>query len=223
MAYVDTTAQNLPRKLRREACGKIATLAGKKLMARLWDFVNACGPVALALMAAALALWPRWAEGNARFIWAISFLVVGAICTAAAFRSSNYLSDLITGGENYCYFKIRLADAGDLSGPFQLWMIAPKGPVYEMNYWISPASAKGASDPAYGSLDVRKPLHTIIHEGGHAWDKALGEGDYLIEFDAKNGHWNERLRIFVDATGELKQTIKIAGFGGKTLYEGSPL
>jgi hypothetical protein len=71
-------------------------------------------------------------------------------------------------------------------------------------------------------LDVRKPLQTIIHEGGHAWDKLLGEGDYLIEFDAKNGHYNERLKIFVDATGKLKQTIKVVGFDGTTLYDGSP-
>jgi hypothetical protein len=191
-------------------------------MARFWDFVNACGPIALALMGAAIALWPQTAEGDARLIWAGAFIFVGAVSVTAAFRSSDLLNRLIIGGKNFCYFKIRLPDVTDRAGPFQLWMIAPKGPVFDVNYWISPASAKGANDPAYGSLDVRKRLHTIIHEGGRAWDKLLGEGDYLIEFDAKNGHWNERLRIFVDATGELKQTIKIVGLGGKTLYEASP-
>jgi len=125
---------------------------------------------------------------------------------------------MIMGGEHYSYFKILPADAKDLTGRFQLWMIAVGGPVFDLNYWISSLPSKGASDPTYGSLDVRKPVIQIVHEGGHAWDRALPVGEYLIEFDAKNGHWNEILKIFVE-DGQLKQSIKVVGFNGKPLRD----
>ncbi len=192
---------------------------------RFWDSLNLGLPIVLSVMGAAMALWPPSMDSKGRIFWACSFLVVGGIAWIAALQSSNSLKDdlteMFTGGDNYCYFKIRLADAANLTGPFQLWMIAPKGPVFDLNFWISPASAKGADDPAYKSLDVRKPLNPIIHSGGHAWDRVLDQGEYLIEFDAKNGHWDEILRIFADGQ-KLRQTIKIVGLGGKTLYQATP-
>jgi len=191
------------------------------MIERLLNVFAVFGPVVLAGMGIFIALWPPNPDGNARYYWLGAFIAIGLASAIGTYRvsiSKSDLSEMILGGEHFCYFKIRPTDAANLEGPFQLWMIAPDGPVYDLNSWISPASAASASDPAYGSLDVRKPLVPIVHEGGHAWDKTLPLGEYLIEFDAKNGHWNEVLRIFV-RQGKLTQSIRVVGFGHKLLYE----
>jgi hypothetical protein len=199
--------------------------APSRMIDLLFDILTVGGPIVLGVMGATMALWPPSVEGNTRFYWFAAFVLVGVISAIASLRElrsshslKGELAGMITGGDNFCFFKTQLAGAKDLTGPFQLWMFAPQGPVYDVNYWIAPAHPKDRDD--YGSLDVRKPLHTIVHAGGIAWDRALPKGEYSIDFDAKNGHWNGYLRIFAE-DGKLKQSIKVIGRDGRVLFEES--
>ena len=187
------------------------------MIRRVASILNLLGPVAMTIMGAAISLWPPNPNSSAPIIWIVAFTAVGISTFAAAYILKDDLHEMIMGGKHFCYFKTLLSEAKHLEGPFQLWMVAPKGPVFDLNYWISPAGTT-ADDPRYGSLDVRKPLHLIIHDGGHAWERSLPLGDYRIEFDGKNGHWMESLQIYVE-NGKLAQSIKVTGFGGKHLFE----
>ena len=114
----------------------------------------------------------------------------------------------ITGGKSFCFLKLNLGHKSPKGNPNQLW-IEGKGNVYEMNYWISPASSeKNVKDAAYMSLDVNKPLHTIVYNGCRAYPRELGVGDYRIEIDARNGQWVERLTI-TEKFGKLSQKIRV--------------
>ncbi|HUA52973.1 MAG TPA: hypothetical protein VMB81_12465 [Candidatus Sulfotelmatobacter sp.] len=124
----------------------------------------------------------------------------------------------ITGGKNFCYFRLAVGMPPGPPGQFQLSMDAT-GSVFDVNYWISLESAKqNPQNPGYWSVDQRKPLIQIIYKGPRAWGRFLMPGDYIIEFDARNGHWVEHLSISVE-DGKPKQNIRIIGEGGAVLYE----
>ena len=181
----------------------------------VFNVLNIFGPIVLALMGSIIALWPPAPNGNARTFWFAGFLVIGATTALSAYFLKDELNEMIMGGWHFCYFKTMPSEAKNLDGPFQLWLVAPDGPVFDVNYWISEAGTT-AKDPGYWSLDQRKLLLPIIHDGGH--DRALPAGNYRIEFDGRNGHWVEDLEITVK-DGKLKQTIRVVGFGDKLLLE----
>jgi hypothetical protein len=134
-----------------------------------------------------------------------------------ALSLAQQVADAITGGKSFCYFKVMPSLVKNLDEPFQ-WWIQATGNVYEVNYWVSPASAKrDSNDPAYYSLDVRKPLHQIIYKGVRAWDRAYGANEFFIDFDAKNGHWLELLKISI-VDGKLAQHITVFNDKGQVIY-----
>lgn len=125
----------------------------------------------------------------------------------------------ITGGDNFSFFRVMPDDLKG-NGPFQLWLDAT-GTVYDVNYWISPASAnRSAADPAYGSVDVRKPLLQIVYQGPHAWPRQLPLGDYYIEFDARNGFWIERLTLTM-VDGQVREHVVVTDNAGNSKYDKS--
>lgn len=103
---------------------------------------------------------------------------------------------------------------------YQWFTIAPKGIVKDLNYWVCPASSKGSMDnPGYMSLDFRKPHLLTIHGGGpFATDRVFPEGEYLIQFDDTNGHWDEWLTVYQE-NGELRQHILVKNRKGRILHE----
>jgi hypothetical protein len=194
------------------------------LMKKPWLVINSTGgPALLAILGAAVTLWPpeTWEIRAAYFA---AFLVVGIISVVSAVRlslaSGREIDTLISGGDNFCFFRIEPSSANIRDGQFQLMMEAIGGPVFGLNYWICPASAnRDGTDPAYSSLDTRKPLHPIIHRGVTGWDRGLPVGEYFIGFDARNGGWNEELKIFLQ-DGKPRQTIIVRDKeSGEVLYD----
>ncbi len=178
------------------------------------------GSSLLAVMGAIVSLWPP-ADGPAKWAWVIAFVAAGVLATIAALRfnraTRRQIERMLGRGNSICFFRIRPESITDLSRPFQLFMKTIHGPVYDMNYWISPRTSNDdGTDPAYGSLDQRKPLHSIIHHGERGWDRALTVGPYRIDFDARSGYWRQLLTIFVDG-GKLRQTIIVKDRDGNTL------
>jgi hypothetical protein len=118
---------------------------------------------------------------------------------------------------NSAYFKV--ADDTQNGSDLIKLQLDATGPVFTANYWISNASAKrNANDAAYWSVDQRKPLIPVITPNNKSIERSLPVGDYVIEFDALNGHWDQYLSIFYE-NGKLKQKIRVADSKGKLLYE----
>jgi hypothetical protein len=118
---------------------------------------------------------------------------------------------------NFAFFKLA-DDVKDVSGKVTLRLDA-SGPVLTLNYWISNASAKrNANDPAYWSVDQRKPLIPVVYPNTEDIERLLSPGDYIIEFDALNGHWVEYLSIYLE-DGKIKQKIRVTNSKGELLYE----
>ena len=58
-------------------------------------------------------------------------------------------------------------------------------------------------------------------EGARATTRTLPKpGDYRVEFDALNGHWDEIINIAV-VDGKLTQHIRVATNKGKVLRDGT--
>jgi hypothetical protein len=87
--------------------------------------------------------------------------VIGLITALSAYALKDDLNEMIMGGRHFCYFKTIPSEAKNLDGPFQLWLVAPDGPVFDVNYWISEAGTT-AKEPGYWSLDQNKPPYPII-------------------------------------------------------------
>ena len=126
--------------------------------------------------------------------------------------------DALKGVGNYFYFALmdKVVVGTDPSGKnlYRWYTVAPKGIVREVNYWISQASK---NDPGYWALDQRKPPVTI-HGGAFITDRAFPAGDYLIEIDDSNGHWNEWFRVY-SQDGQLRQHILIRNPKGEVIFE----
>jgi hypothetical protein len=116
--------------------------------------------------------------------------------------------ELAVGGDNYCFFRVPLPDLKKSAFEYRLCLDAT-GTVYDVNYWISPASADlDDAAPGYMSVDVRTPLLPVVYQGPHLWDRSLPLGDYFVQFDGRNGHWIQRLRLEI-AHGIVRQHIEI--------------
>jgi hypothetical protein len=184
------------------------------------EFGSLGGPI----VGAIVSLWPLDTTNTfGRWLWVTGFLLIGALATVAAIRlnrvNKQEIERLLGRGDSFCFFRIDPDGAVNLSEPFQLFMVAVGGPLFDLNYWISPRSArKDKDDPTYFSLDVRKPIHPIIHLGSRGWDKGLPIGAYDIDFDGRNGYWRQSLIIFID-NGKLRQFIRIKDRNGKVLHE----
>jgi hypothetical protein len=189
------------RNVSSRPVGFFAGLEANVKTGRLSEINSVAGPALLGLLGAYVTLWPPETP-EIKFVVFLAFIVVGAITVVSALRfgrdSRQEIGALISGG-SFCFFRIDPLRAKGLVGPFQLMMEAVGGPVFDVNYWICPASAKrDGKDPAYFSLDFRKPLRHIIHHGARTWDRELPLGEYFIEFDARNGYWKQNLKILVE-------------------------
>lgn len=119
---------------------------------------------------------------------------------------------------NFAYFKLDDDARPNTDGMAELWLHS-SGPVFTINYWISDMVAqRNANDPRYWSIDQRKPLIAIADPTQKVFKRALPVGNYIIEFDALNGHWNEYLSIYLE-NGKLKQKIHITNSNGAIIYD----
>nr|MBI3612351.1 hypothetical protein [Nitrospirota bacterium] len=135
--------------------------------------------------------------------------------------SAREIAREISGGKNFCYFSLYFINNKPqiIDGKFQLAMTGV-GVVEKVNYWISPAGVEPTGKPndPYYSIDSRKMLLEIVHDGGRAWDRALPLGEYRIDFAAKNGNWYERLKIYM-SNGEVKQSVTVTNAKGDVIYD----
>jgi hypothetical protein len=193
----------------------------------LADQAAIAGPILLAVMGAAVALLPPDPHGYGARWWIAAFVAVG-ITSAVAARRAQYVQQLkmacqqakieaiLTGGDSYCYFEVIKDIEHRSEGPFQLSLAAStKGPVFKVNYWISPAGSRGT--PAYYRIDYKTPLIPIVYPGPRNWDRALPRGHFLIEFDGQNGRWEESLDI-VERNGLLQQEIRVTNERGELVH-----
>ncbi len=191
---------------------------------QLAEMLTLGAPAALAVMGAVVAIWPPDPNsGFEKFCWVAAFVVVAFVGTLAAWRSSRSqksdqqkLVALMTGGDNYCYFEIVDPAVDDGRGNYQLALTGSEGgPVFKVNYWISPAGSK--SNKEYMSIDVRTPELSIVYPGRRAWGRFLPIGKYCIEFDGQNGSWVEALELEL-REGKIWQNIKIVNRDGRFRY-----
>jgi hypothetical protein len=134
------------------------------------------------------------------------------------------LIDALKGVGNFFYFALTddkvvgVSPNGKLL--YQWYTIAPKGIVRDLNYWVSPASANGTmGNPGYLDFDFNKPRLLTIHGGGpFASDRAYPEGEWLIQYDDSNGHWDEWFTVYRN-DGQLRQHILVKNIKGETLHE----
>jgi hypothetical protein len=120
---------------------------------------------------------------------------------------------------NFVY--MRLVDDEPLlpGGPYKLHLISSPGPVFSVAYWISPGAAhRNAKDPRYWSVDHPKPLIPLLRPDSNEWIDRLPSGDFIIEIDALNGHWNEYLTLTA-VDGNVKQSIKVVTNEGEVFYD----
>lgn len=156
------------------------------------------------------------------FTWYLSAEKYAVANPLPAVPSAQDIARELSGGKNFCYFSLYFINNKPvvIDGKFQLAMTGV-GVVEKLNYWIAPASAPtptGKPNDPYYSLDVRKPLLEICHDGGRAWDRTLGVGEYKIDFSAKNGNWYELLKIYI-SNGEIRESIRITNAKGDVLYD----
>lgn len=135
--------------------------------------------------------------------------------------SAEEIAQELRGGKSFCYFSLYSINNKPqiIDGKFQLAMTGV-GVVEKVNYWISPAGVEPTGKPndPYYSIDSRKTLLEIVHDGGRAWDRALPLGEYRIDFAAKNGNWYERLKIYM-SNGEVKQSVTVTNAKGDVIYD----
>ena len=113
---------------------------------------------------------------------------------------------------NIPLFRVLEGDSSNPVGPIRVNLVSIGGPVFAINYWISPADNKGAEDPQYWSIDQRKALIPVVDSNSREWVRFLPPGNYLIEIDALTGHWNQYLSISREGN-KIKQSIKVVREG----------
>ncbi len=207
--------------------GQKWALALRTILGRLADHVAIAGPIVLAVMGAIVAFLPPDPHGHAALWWIAAFVAAGIASVVAAIiaqraqhleltRQHAKIAAMLTGGDSFCYFEVIKGVRHHAKGPFQLSLTASiKGPVFKVNYWISPDGSRGT--PAYSSIDYNTPLIPIVYPGPRNWDRALPPGRFLIEFDGQNGHWEEYLDI-VERNGVLRQEIRVTNEGGELVH-----
>jgi hypothetical protein len=123
---------------------------------------------------------------------------------------------------NFLFFKLA-SDKPTVDGKMELVLDAHGGPVFTTNYWISLASANlNPDDAGYWAVDYRKPgLLPVINPGDGAIKRTLPISDYIIEYDALNGHWDEYFSVTRQGD-KLIQSVKIVKRGGSVIYEQPP-
>jgi hypothetical protein len=192
-------------------------------MESLWSEIATLGPLAMAGLGIAVSLIYNLPRRKERWYFVIAFLACGVLTWKAQDIDRKQLIASLAyearGGDSYCYFHLNIDDRTPAVGPWQLFMHGV-GSVSDMNYWISPAwTTTDGKQPEYGSLDYRKLGTRPCPNGVRATDRTLpGPGEYRIEFDAANGHWDEIIKISV-VDGKVKQEMKVTTDKGKLLND----
>jgi hypothetical protein len=165
-------------------------------------------PVVLALLAVFVTLWP---PKQAKRVWVVVFVVVGALSFGASFQQSESENARLTeimGGDSFCYLH---AEQADRSSPSSLVVWVANRSDYTAHrclLTISPASAPSAGMPGYASFggcafaDVppRNPAAFVCRE--------LPTGRYHIDSTAANGTVSEELELAI-VDGELRNSILV--------------
>jgi hypothetical protein len=176
------------------------------------------GGIVAALLALALSI------GAGYWLWKKGRAYVAGVAARKLSRQQQAMVDALKGVGHFFYFALTsdkpVGNSPAGSPLYQWYTIAPKGIVRELNYWISPSKVIGGKtrDDSYMSLDFRKPALMTIHGGSFASDRVFPEGEYLIEFDDSNWHWDEWLTVYTK-DGKLRQHILVKSGTGETLHE----
>ncbi|HEY3638774.1 MAG TPA: hypothetical protein VGK90_11535 [Rhizomicrobium sp.] len=188
-----------------------------EFVAEAWHWLAIILPLILAVLGICESLFPpNTIETKVGSI--VLFVLLGFAAAIAIHedqrttkRNHSRLMKAITGGDAFCIFTVDLGMSMRTDVPCFPFIATASGPLQEVNYWISPASANlNASDDAYFSVWLNLPSLQTIHEGTRRWWGGLPLGDFYIEFDAINGmrQWVERICIAV-LNGQYVQAVEV--------------
>jgi hypothetical protein len=142
------------------------------------------------------------------------FAAVGISLTATSTLVARWQDQeaiaLVTGGNEYFYFKANLTN-GVPDQAFQLFTITSSRRVISAVVMISPNAANGdPRNPLYGSF-WSAPQPTIALGGGHPTLINIPRGVWRIECDGINvgNGWDEVLDIRINKNGDLEQEITV--------------
>jgi hypothetical protein len=177
------------------------------------------GPAAMGVMGYVVIDRPPKTQ-LAKRCWYAAFIFVAVVSVGSAVwdskKSQSEIAAMLTGGDNYCYYRAEIHNPSDLTAKLPLW-IKCTGPLYNLNSWFSPWEAKGdPNNPLYWSLKTGQHFTEII-PGGFISGLTLPAGAYRIEMSARNGTVIEMLEIKVD-NEKLDQSILVFLPSGERLH-----
>jgi hypothetical protein len=150
---------------------------------------------------------------NARFIiWSVVlcvFVITGGVLAwkTAIDYGARELVRQQNGGDTYALLTADVADEHDASkDEVALWINAT-GPLYDVNYWVSPVSAKrDPHDPDYWR--IKGGYLRVVKPGGVMVGKSIARGSYFVEFNARNGSWVELIEVGAGASWLESKTLQ---------------
>ena len=159
-----------------------------------------------------------------KILWMVGFGALTLVCgwqSVISYQEAPTAAGIVrevSGRTDYAYFKADPDELKKAKGPFKLWVVG-RGNTYSVYVWISPASAHmNVRTPAYYSIQHQISSVEIINDGSHITGTTLPLGDYIIQFRAKNGEWNESLRLFL-ADGKVHQAVKVTDVNAHELHD----
>lgn len=183
------------------------------------------GPISLGLMGVFVTIYSPSPVAHKK--WIVAFVAIAIFSTAAAIVESiitdRRLDALITGRNDFFYFKADLPAVIRSDGLLQLRGVTSGPNGVAASVWISPAEIKGnAQDPRYWTESPTGFLRLDIPAGGYLSGVRVPVGMWRIEFTGRNTGWVEILNLF-ELRGKMVQTISVEKDGVIVWDEADPL
>lgn len=174
------------------------------------------GPIALGLLGVYVTETPPGTKRGRRIWWAVFGAIAIASVAGAVFEARSRderLEAMLIGGDNYAYLWAEVGAAQNVTDKVPLWIKAT-GLLFNVNYWIAPASVTDPNDDRYWSIGGGFIRET---RGGIRVGRLLGAGKYRVEFSARNGSWIQILEI-KPVGDNLVQSIEVFRHGEGKIY-----
>ncbi len=142
-------------------------------------------------------LTASWKGGCLALILALTITSV-----AAKFYQDKEMEEKLTGGDNYCYFKVARDD--NKPDGYVTNLTNQTGTVPWFTFGVYHLPEENQKDLVWGWPPVQPCLKTTVN-----LRENLPQGNYQIDFMGSNRTWHQYLTISVTDDGNLSQTIRI--------------